>query len=213
MAFFCFGVDGRGVPLGLRGGDLDGSLQELLTESMEELERQMASKEAETGGSRFWTREIFGSGGEFLDVSFGGWKRPWGNDFYLFLRDFVGMVEFLLVGWIHYMEELFWEKTQHLNDIKTRFWDGQNLGMGQLNLSLNKEHFSFQNNEHSVVSLTMETPDALFCFQVCYRVGEDQKTDSLGPQHTGSALYKRILFTALFGTGNDFSGKKHHQIE
>ena len=31
------------------GGDLDSSLQKLLTESMEELERQMASKEAETG--------------------------------------------------------------------------------------------------------------------------------------------------------------------
>ena len=32
------------------GGDLDASLQELLTEAMEELERSMASKEAETGG-------------------------------------------------------------------------------------------------------------------------------------------------------------------
>eukprot|EP00438_Fugacium_kawagutii_P028386 Skav207230 [mRNA] locus=scaffold1717:149237:171216:+ [translate_table: standard] len=35
----------------LKSGDLDSSLQELLTESMEELERQMASKEAETGAS------------------------------------------------------------------------------------------------------------------------------------------------------------------
>lgn len=33
---------------------------------MEELERQMASKEAETGGSRFWTMGIFGSGGDFF---------------------------------------------------------------------------------------------------------------------------------------------------
>ena len=54
------------------GGDLDGSLQELLTESMEELERQMASKEAETGGSRFWTRGIFGSGGILFGFFFGG---------------------------------------------------------------------------------------------------------------------------------------------
>ena len=30
---------------------MDASLQELLTESMEELERQMASREAETGGN------------------------------------------------------------------------------------------------------------------------------------------------------------------
>jgi len=34
---------------------------------MEELERQMASKEAETGGVHgFWRREIFGSGGFFF---------------------------------------------------------------------------------------------------------------------------------------------------
>ena len=52
----------EGVKLGCfrRGGDLDSSLQELLTESMEELERQMASKEAETGGTWFgcfWTMD------------------------------------------------------------------------------------------------------------------------------------------------------------
>lgn len=40
---------GSGVSYLSSGGDLDSSLQELLTESMEELERQMASKEAETG--------------------------------------------------------------------------------------------------------------------------------------------------------------------
>lgn len=33
----------------LRSGDLDTSLQELLTEAMEELERQMASKDAAAG--------------------------------------------------------------------------------------------------------------------------------------------------------------------
>ena len=55
MFFFSGGM--KGVKLGdlpNRGGDLDSSLQELLTESMEELERQMASKEAETGGTWFW---------------------------------------------------------------------------------------------------------------------------------------------------------------
>lgn len=73
----------------LKSGDLDSSLQELLTESMEELERQMASKEAETGEDTSMLRP-----GQVPEA-----KKPKGPDFMLLAGQFATAPKVLELIW------------------------------------------------------------------------------------------------------------------
>lgn len=72
----------------LQSGDLDTSLQELLTEAMEELERQMASKEAETG------EEAVLRPGQVPEA-----KKPKGPDFMLLAGQFSSPNKVLELIW------------------------------------------------------------------------------------------------------------------
>ena len=72
----------------LQSGDLDTSLQELLTEAMEELERQMASKEAETG------EDVVLRPGQIPEA-----KKPKGPDFMLLAGQFSSPKKVLELIW------------------------------------------------------------------------------------------------------------------
>ena len=104
MAFFCFGVDEGGVPLGLLLR-LRWWFRWLLTGTFDRVDGRVGKT---NGIERSWNRwgPRFLEEGDvrvrwifFLEFFLGGWKRPWGNDFYLFFwQDFVGMVEFFFGG-------------------------------------------------------------------------------------------------------------------
>ena len=103
-----------------------------------------------------------------------------------------------------------------LNDVKTRsrFWDGQNFGYGTTKpVPEQKSIFPFRTL--NIPSSLLQWTRRMHCF-LSKSATALEKIKKLIPSaltHTGSALVEVHTIYYLVGTGDDFSRKRHHQME